>query len=294
MKSGFIAVVGRPNVGKSTLINSIVGKKVVITSSKPGTTRNIIQGIYNDSESQMVFVDTPGIHKPKHKLGDYLNKQAYYSIKDVDVVLFLVDASEELGKGDQFVLEKLKEIDKPVFLILNKVDKIRHEEILNKIIEYKDLYDFSEIVPISASKKDNTDALIKTLKNYISDPHKYYEENDITNKPISFLISEIVREKVFYKTGEEVPHSVTCITENIEKQKNSYVISVNIVVDRESLKKIIIGNKGSKIKEIGTLAREELEVLLNSKVHLDLQVKTIKKWRDKEKHLQDLGFREFD
>lgn len=294
MKSGFIGVVGRPNVGKSTLINSIVGKKVAITSSKPGTTRNTIHGIYNDEESQLIFVDTPGIHKPKHKLGDYLNKQAYYNIKDVDVVLFIVDASEALGTGDQFVLEKLKEANKPVILVLNKVDKIRHEEILKKIVEYKDLLDFAEIVPISAMKNDNIDALIKCLKKYVNDPYKYYEETDISNKPMSFFISEIVREKVFYKTGEEVPHSVTCLTENIEKNNNNFVISVSIIVDRESLKKIIIGQKGAKIKEIGKMAREELEVLLGKKVYLELHVKTVKKWRDKEKHLQELGFREFD
>ncbi len=294
MKSGFIGVVGRPNVGKSTLINSIVGRKVAITSSKPGTTRNIIQGIYNDEESQMVFVDTPGIHKPKHKLGDYLNKQAYYSIKDVDVILFLVDASVDLGRGDNFILEKLKEVDTPVVLVINKVDKITHKEILEKIVEYKDLYEFSEIVPLSATKDDNIDALIKTLKNYISDPYKYYGDNDITNRPMSFLISEIVREKVFYKTGEEVPHSITCVTENVEKKKTAYNIEVSIIVDRESLKKIVIGHKGSKIKEIGTLAREELEVLLDSRVYLELKVKTVKKWRDKESHLSDLGFREFD
>ena len=293
MKSGFVTLIGRPNVGKSTLINSIVGKKVAITSSKPQTTRNIIQGIYNDNDSQIVFVDTPGIHKPSHKLGKTLNKQAYYSIGDVDIILLLVDGSEELGKGDKYIIETLKEEKKPVILIINKIDKMTKEEILLKINEYKDLYNFKEIIPLSALKKNNIDTVTKVLKNYLPDSIKYYEDDMYTNKTTPFIIAETVREKVFNLTDEEVPHSITCVTENIEKKKDSYFINVAIIVDRDSLKKIVIGKHGSMIKEIGTKARIDIEELLGSKVYLDLFVKTIPKWRDKEKYLQEFGYNDF-
>lgn len=293
MRSGFVSLIGRPNVGKSTLLNSIIGKKVAITSDKPQTTRNIIEGIYNDSDTQIVFVDTPGIHKPKYKLGKYLNKQAYYSIDDVDVVVFLVDASEELGKGDLYIIEKLKEIDKPVILILNKIDKIKKEQILLKIDEYKDLYNFKEIIPLSALKKDNIKTLLDVLNKYLPDNIKYFDDDIYTNKRLEFLISEIVREKVFNLTNEEVPHSVTCVVEQIKREKNNYSINVAIIVDRDSLKKIIIGKQGSMIKEIGIEARKDLEELLGKKVYLELFVKTIKNWRDKEKYLQEFGFKDF-
>jgi len=294
MRSGFVSLIGRPNVGKSTLLNSIIGKKVAITSDKPQTTRNMIQGIYNDDETQIVFVDTPGIHKPNHKLGKYLNKQAYYSIDDVDVILFLVDASESLGGGDKYILEKLKEADKPVILILNKIDKLTKDEILVKISEYKDLYNFSEIIPVSALKKDNIKTVVEVLRKYLPDSVRFYGEDEITNKPMHFLIAETVREKVFNLTEEEVPHSITCYVENIDNKKNSININVVIVVDRDSLKRIIIGAHGSKIKEIGSQARIDIENLLGKKVYLELFVKVIKKWRDKEKYLSEFGFNEFE
>lgn len=294
MKSGFVSLVGRPNVGKSTLLNSIVGKKVAITSNKPQTTRNIIEGIYNEEDTQIVFVDTPGIHKPKYKLGKYLNRQAYYSIDDVDVIVFLVDVSEKLGKGDLYVIEKLKEAKKPVILVLNKIDCIKKEEILLKIDEYKDLYPFKEIIPLSALKKDNIKTLIEVLKKYLPDTIKYFEDGEYTNKRIEFLIAEIVREKVFNLTEEEVPHSITCVVEQIKKEKNNYSIKGAIIVDRDSLKKIVIGRQGSKIKEVGIQSRKEIEQLLGNKVFLDLFVKTIKNWRDKEKYLQEFGFNDFE
>lgn len=294
MKSGFVSLIGRPNVGKSTLMNAIVGRKVAITSSKPQTTRNIIQGIYNDEDTQIVFVDTPGIHKPNHKLGSYLNEQAYFSINDVDVVLMLLDISEEFGTGDTFVLEKIKEAKKPVILILNKIDKVTNEDILKKIDEYKDLYDFAEIIPVSAMKSRNIKDLIETLRKYLPDSVRYYEEHQITNKPLTFMISEIVREKAFQLTEQEVPHSLTCIVENIERKKDSYYIQAAIIVDRDSLKRIIIGSRGSKVKEIGIRARREMEEFLDKKVYLEIFVKTIPKWRDKEKYLQEFGFNEFE
>ncbi len=294
MKSGFVSLVGRPNVGKSTLLNQIIGKKVAITSNKPQTTRNMIQGIYNEEGFQIVFVDTPGIHKPSHKLGNYLNRQAYYSINDVDIILFLVDASETLGGGDQYIIKKLKEIEKPVILVMNKIDKFSKEALLEKMNKYKDLYPFHEIVPVSALKNDNVKTLISVIKNYLPDSIAYYDSNQITNKPYEFTIAEIVREKVFELTEQEVPHSLTCVVESIEQRKESYHIHVAIIVDRESLKKIIIGSRGNKIKEIGIRARKELETLLNKKVYLETFVKTIPKWRDKEKYLMEFGFRDFE
>lgn len=294
MKSGFVTLVGRPNAGKSTLLNSIIGTKIAITSNKPQTTRNIIQGIYNEEETQIIFVDTPGIHKPNHKLGNYLNKQAFYSINDVDAILFLVDASEDLGGGDKFIIEKLRDINKPVILVLNKIDKLTKEQIFNKITEYKDLYPFNDIVPVSALKNSNKKELIKVIKNYLTDDIKYYGDNQITNKPITFMIAEIVREKVFNLTHEEVPHSLTCIVENIEKKNNSYYINVAIIVDRESLKKIIVGKQGNMVKTIGIRSRKEIEELLGKNVYLEIFVKVIKNWRDKEKYLQEFGFNDFE
>ncbi|HHW69206.1 MAG TPA: GTPase Era [Tenericutes bacterium] len=294
MKSGFVSLIGRPNVGKSTLINSIVGKKVAITSDKPQTTRNTIQGIYNDDDTQIVFVDTPGIHKPNHKLGTYLNRQAYYSIKDVDIILFLVEATSKIGPGDKFILNQLKDLNKTIFLIINKIDKISKEELLIRITEYKDLLDFNEIIPVSALKKDNINQLIKVLKNYLPDEIAYYDKNDYTNKSKEFIMAEIIREKVFELTHEEVPHSLTCIIETIEKKKDKFIIYAAIIVDRDSLKKIIIGNKGSKIKEIGVKARKELEELIGKKVYLNLFIKTIKNWRDKEKYFSELGFNDLE
>lgn len=294
MKSGFVAVVGRPNAGKSTLINSIVGKKVAITSNKPQTTRNVIHGIYNEKNTQIVFVDTPGIHKPNHKLGTYLNKQAYTSSYDVDVILFMLDVTQEFGRGDQFVLDKIKQSNKPIILVLNKVDKIKKEEILEKIQKYKDIYDFSDIVPVSAMKKDNTKELVKVIKNYLTDDIKYYDDDYFTNKPTSFVVSEIVREKIFNLTKEEVPHSLTCVVEQIKHKKESYHINIAVIVDRDSLKKIIIGKNGQMIKQVGIDARPEIEELLGKKVYLELYVKVIENWRDREKYLQEFGFNDFD
>lgn len=294
MKSGFVGLIGRPNVGKSTLMNQIIGKKIAITSNKPQTTRNIIQGIYNDSETQIVFVDTPGIHKPNHKLGKYLNKQAYYSIDDVDVILFLVDASTQLGGGDKYIIERFNDINKPVILLLNKIDKMTKDEIFLKIAEYKELYDFCEIIPVSALKNKNIDTLIKVLKEHLTDNIKYFSDNQITNKSKEFIISELIREKIFNLTDDEVPHSLTCIIEKIENKKDKFIINACIIVDRDSLKKIIIGHNGNKIKDIGIKARKEIEQFVGKKVFLDIYVKTIKKWRDKEKYLAEFGYNDFE
>jgi len=294
MKSGFIALVGRPNVGKSTLLNAIIGRKVAITSDKPQTTRNIIQGIRTDEDSQMVFVDTPGIHKPKNKLGKILNKQAYYSLNDVDVILFLVDITEKLGKGDMFVIDVLKNVNVPVILVINKIDKLPKEEILSKIDEYKDLYNFDEIIPVSAYKNDNVDRLVRVLKSKLTDNIKYYDDDMYTDKPVNFIVSEIIREKILHKTFEEVPHSVSVITEQMEYNRDVVNIKATIIVDRENLKRILVGKNGSMIKDIGTDARVELEPLLGKRVYLELFVKVITKWRDREKFLNEIGYKEFN
>lgn len=294
LKSGFVSLTGRPNVGKSTLINALVGYKIAITSDKSGTTRNNIQGIYNDLESQIVFVDTPGIHKPRHKLGQRLNEEAYYSIDDVDVILLLVDVTEKIGSGDKYVIDKLKEIKKPVFLVLNKVDKIKKEKLFEIILSYNELYDFKEIIPVSALKKDGIGELIKTLKNYLPDNVKYFPDEDLTNTTLEFRISELVREKVLRLTNEEVPHAVTCVVEDMVIKKDKAIINATIVVERDSMKSIIIGKQGSMLKEIGSRARCDIEKMIGKKVYLNIFVKTIKNWRDKEKYLKELGFYDVD
>ena len=294
MRSGFIGLVGRPNVGKSTLLNALIGKKVAITSDKPQTTRNIIEGIRTDEDTQMVFVDTPGIHKPKNRLGKILNKQAYFTVNDVDVILFLVDITEKLGKGDMFVIDVLKNVSVPVILVINKIDKLPKEEILKKIDEYKDLYNFDEIVPISAYKQDNVDRLIEVLKSKLTDNIKYYDEDMYTDKPVNFMVGELIREKILDLTHEEVPHSVSVVVEQMDYKKDAVDIKATIVVDRENLKKILVGKNGSMIKEIGTRARMDIEPLLNKNVYLELFVKVIPRWRDREKFLNEIGFKEFN
>lgn len=290
MKSGFVSLIGRPNTGKSTLLNSILKEKIAIISPKPQTTRNLVQGIYNEKDTQIVFVDTPGIHKPIDKLGTALNAQAYYSINDVDVLLLVVDASVSYGKGDQFIIDKLQNINKPVFLILNKIDKLTNEQILLKIDEYKDLYEFAEIIPLSALKDDNIDRLISVLKNYLPDNVKYFTDDEKTTQELGFRLSEIVREKIFIHTNEEVPHSISCKLVGYEEKENIVKIYIDIIVDRDSLRKIIIGSNGNMIKTIGKEARLDMESILNKKVYLELYCKTIKKWREKEKYIKDLGY----
>lgn len=293
-KVGFVSLVGRPNVGKSTLLNNLLGIKIAITSDKAGTTRNVIQGIYNDSESQIVFVDTPGIHKPTHKLGNLLNKKAYQNSQGVDLILFLVDASRGIGKGDLFILERLKKEDTPIFLLLNKIDRMNKEQLLKIIMSAKDLYDFKEIIPISALASDNKDELLKCIKNELEEQEEIYDEDELTNVSTRFIMGEIVREKVLHLTKEEIPHAVTCYVEDYEEEENLVRIQVLIVVDRDNLKKILIGKQGSMLKEIGTRARRDMEHFLGKKVYLSTYVKTLKNWRDQEKYFQELGLREED
>ncbi|MBQ7105042.1 MAG: GTPase Era [Bacilli bacterium] len=294
MKSGFVSIVGRPNVGKSTLLNSLLERKIAITSDVSGTTRNIIQGIYNDEDSQIVFIDTPGIHKPQNKLGTYLNKKAYMMTEDVDLLLFLVDVEKGFGKGDQFILEKIKQENKPTFLLLNKVDRIKKEKLFEIITELNKLHDFKEIIPISALKGDNVTDLIKTIKKYLNEDIKYFDDEVITNVSRNFLIAEFVREKILHLTNKEVPHTVNCMVESYEDTGDIIDISVLIIVDRDNLKKIIIGKQGRMLKEIGIQARRDIEEFLGKQVFLETHVKTIEDWRDKEKYLVEFGLKEVE
>ncbi len=294
MKSGFVSIIGRPNTGKSTLLNAIINEKVAIISDKAGTTRNVIQGIYNEPETQIVFTDTPGIGKPVSKLGRILNKEALAHIREVDVILFVVDIAAGFGRGDKYILEMLKNDDIPVVLVLNKIDKVKKEELIEKINEVKDLYSFSEIVPLSALENDNVLRLVDVLKNYLTDNVRYFGEDEFTSNSSSFMASELVREKILNSTEDEVPHSVTCYTTLFESKKKLLTIHVDIIVDRASLKKIIIGKQGSKIKQIGVEARKDLEKLFGQKVYLETYVKVIENWKDKEKYINELGFINLD
>lgn len=293
MRSGFVSIIGRPNTGKSTLLNTVLKTHLAIVSNVAGTTRNAIQGVYNDDDTQIIFIDTPGLHKPQDRLGKLLNQDAYQSLDDIDVVLFVVDASAPLGKGDKFITQALKSTTAPVILVLNKIDKLDNEGILNAINTYKELYDFSDIVPISAIKDDNVNRLISVIKNYLTDDIKYYDDDTLTNTSVRFIIGELVREKILNLTNDEVPHSVTCVTTLYEEKKDIVNINVDIIVDRDSLKKIIIGHNGQMIKNIGTYARRDIEAMLHKQVYLELFVKTIKNWRDKEKYLSELGFKDY-
>ena len=295
MRCGFVSLVGRPNVGKSSLLNSILGMKLAITSDVSGTTRNVIQGIYNDDDSQIVFVDTPGIHKPNNKLGSLMNKKAYNNTEGVDVILFLIDISKGFGKGDQFILDRIKDKDVPIFLLLNKIDLVKDKsKLLEEINKLKELHDFKEIIPISAMKNDNTDLLIKCLKNEIPEQDKIFSEEELTNVTTRFIMAEFVREKVLELTHDEIPHTVTCYVENYEEDEKVVHIQVLIVVDRDNIKKIIIGKQGSMLKEIGTRARHDMEEFLGKKVFLETYVKTLKNWRDQEKYFIELGLKDED
>lgn len=294
MKSGYVTIVGRPNVGKSTLLNSIMERKITITSDVRGTTRNLIEGIYTKDDIQIIFVDTPGIHKPQNKLGRILNEQAYVMLDNVDLVLFVVDVTQKFGTGDKFILDKLKENNSKVILILNKIDKIKYEELLPLINEYKDLYNFEEIIPLSATKNKNIDDLIKTISKYLTDTVAYYDEDTVTNVSVNFEVGELIREKILNLTKDEIPHSVTVLVNSIEEDKNNISISADIIVDRESVKKIIVGKNGQMIKEIGIKSRVDIEELLDKKVYLDLFVKVVPNWKEKDRFLNQIGYEDFN
>lgn len=293
-KSGFVSIVGRPNVGKSTLLNHILKTKLAITSSTAQTTRNTIQGIYTDDEAQIIFMDTPGIHKPQDGLGSFMNTNALNSIYGVDLVLFLAPANEKIGRGDRFIVERLKEADGPVYLILNKMDLLSKEELVDKLIEWKALFDFKEIIPVSALNGENVDHLISVIKNDLSEGIMYYPKDHITDHPERFIMAEFIREKILYFTHEEVPHSVAIVIEKMEETQDGVHIMAAIVVDRPSQKAIIIGKQGAMIQKIRQNARREMKRFLQVPVQLELFVKVEKDWRNKQKYLREFGYDEND
>ncbi|MDN4607049.1 GTPase Era [Sporosarcina highlanderae] len=294
LKSGFISIIGRPNVGKSTFLNRVVGQKIAIMSDKPQTTRNKVQGVVTTDESQLIFIDTPGIHKPKHKLGDFMVKSARNTLKEVDVIMFMVNANEPIGGGDRFIIDLLENTKTPVFLIINKIDLVHPDDLLATITSYTEVYDFAEVVPLSALNGNNVERLMETLTKYLPEGPKYYPDDQVTDHPERFIISELIREKVLHLTREEIPHSVAVVIEKIERDEARGLVDVaaTIIVERDSQKGIVIGKKGSLLKEIGTKARHDIEMLLGSKVFLELWVKVQKDWRNKSGQLREFGFRE--
>lgn len=293
-KSGFVTIIGRPNVGKSTFLNKVLGKKITITSDKPQTTRNNISGIYTSEASQVIFIDTPGIHKPKHKLGEFMTSEAINTLKSVDLIMFMTDGNETFGRGDQFIIEELKKVKIPVFLVVNKADLTDDiGKLKNNIDKFKAAYNFKGIFSISAKRGDNVERLIEDIENELEEGPKYYPEDQITDHPERFIISELVREKVLRLTREEIPHSVMCLIDYMEyDEKNPRLINIHasIIVERDSQKGIIIGKGGAMIKQIGTLARKDILYLLGNKVFLDLHCKVVKDWRNKDFHLRNYGY----
>lgn len=293
-KSGFISIIGRPNVGKSTFLNRVIGQKIAIMSDKPQTTRNKVQGVLTTNDAQLVFIDTPGIHKPKHKLGDFMMKVAQNTLKEVDLVLFMVNAEEGYGRGDEFIMEKLKSIGTPVFLVINKIDRIDPDQLITVIETYREKLEFAEVVPISALEGNNVERLLQQIKEYMPQGPQYYPADQVTDHPERFIVSELIREKALHLTREEVPHSIAVVLDKMAPMEDKDVIHVmaTIIVERDSQKGIVIGKRGSMLKEIGKRARVDIENLLGSKVFLELWVKVQKDWRNKMSQLRDFGFRE--
>ncbi|WP_026583861.1 GTPase Era [Bacillus sp. J33] len=293
-KSGFISIIGRPNVGKSTFLNRVIGQKIAIMSDKPQTTRNKVQGVLTTDDAQFIFIDTPGIHKPKHKLGDFMMKVAQNTLKEVDVILFMVNAQEGFGRGEEFIIEKFQSVHTPIFLVINKIDQVHPDELLKLIDSYKEKYEFSEIIPISALEGNNVETLLNQIKEYIPDGPQYYPADQVTDHPERFIVSELIREKALHLTREEIPHSLAVLIDKMERREEKDVVHVmaTIIVERDSQKGIVIGKQGKMLKEIGKRARVDIENLLGSKVYLELWVKVQKDWRNKMSQLRDFGFRE--
>ncbi len=293
-KSGFISIIGRPNVGKSTFINRVIGQKIAIMSDKPQTTRNKVQGVLTTNNAQYIFIDTPGIHKPKHKLGDFMMKVAQNTLKEVDVILFMVNAEEGFGRGEEFILEKFQTVKTPIFLIINKIDRIHPDKLLTVIESYNEKFQFAEIIPISALEGNNIERLLEVVRKYLPEGPLYYPADQVTDHPERFIITELIREKALHLTREEVPHSLAVVLEKMEKDPNKDMIHVmaTIIVERDSQKGIVIGKQGKMLKEIGKRARVDIENLLGSKVFLEVWVKVQKDWRNKASQLRDYGFRE--
>lgn len=294
-RSGFVAIIGRPNVGKSTLLNRVLGQKIAIMSDKAQTTRNKIQGVYTDAASQIIFMDTPGIHKPKHALGEFMMETAYSALREVELVLFLINANEPIGRGDKFIIEKLKTLKTPIYLIINKIDLVSPETVLKTIETYQQELPFAHIVPISALQGNNVEHMLETIKAHLPVGPQYYPADQVSDHPEYFVVAEFIREKVLQLTKEEIPHSVAVVVEQMQKNEQGKVhVYATIVVERSSQKGIVIGKGGKLLKEIGTRARHDIERLLGEKVFLELWVKVQKDWRDKQSVLSDYGYRAKD
>ena len=289
-KSGFVSLIGRPNVGKSTLMNCLIGQKIAITSKKPQTTRNRIQTVYTDERGQIVFLDTPGIHKAKNKLGNYMVKAAKRTISEVDVILWLVEPVTFIGAGERHIIESIKNVNVPVFLVINKTDTVKKEELLKVIETYRHEIDFAEVIPVSALKKDNTDILIDCILKYLPYGEPFYDEDTVTDQPQRQIAAELIREKVLRSIDEEIPHGVAVAVESMKWKKGICHIEATIVCERDSHKGIIIGKQGSMLKQIGTRARQDMEEMLECQVNLQLWVKVKKDWRDSDFMMKNFGY----
>ena len=289
-KSGFVTLIGRPNVGKSTLMNCLIGQKIAITSNKPQTTRNRIQTVYTSKEGQIVFVDTPGFHKSKNRLGDYMVNVAERTLKEVDVILWLVEPANFIGAGEKHIIEQLSKVNIPVILVINKIDTVKKEELLGFIDTYRKEMDFAEIVPVSALKKDNTQELIKCIMKYLPYGPAFYDEDTITDQPQRQIVAEMIREKALRSLDEEIPHGIAVTIEKMKWRRNIVDIEATIICEKESHKGIIIGKQGSMLKKIGMNARKDIENMLDNRVNLQLWVKVKKDWRDSDFLLKNFGY----
>lgn len=290
-KSGFVSIIGRPNVGKSTFVNRVIGHKIAIMSDKAQTTRNKIQGVMTRDDAQIIFIDTPGIHKPKHKLGDYMMRVAKNTLSEIDAIMFMVNVNEDIGRGDEYIMEMLKNVKTPIFLVLNKIDLVHPDTLMPKIEQYQSYMDFTDIIPISALEGLNVDHFIDVLKSFLPEGPKYYPDNQISDHPEQFVVSEIIREKILHLTSEEIPHAIGVNVDRMIKEDEDRVrIEATIYVERDSQKGIVIGKSGKKLKEVGKRARRDIEMLLGSKVYLELWVKVQRDWRNKVNFIRQIGY----
>ena len=293
--SGFVAILGRPNVVKSTFLNRVVGQKIAIMSDKAQTTRNKIQGIYTEDDAQIVFIDTPGIHKPHSRLGDFMVESALSTLNEVDAVLFMVNATQKRGRGDDFIIERLRNVKKPIYLVINKIDQIHPDKLLQIMDDYRNTLDYAEVFPISALEGNNCPELIESLVNTLPEGPQYYPADQITDHPERFIAGELIREKILELTREEVPHSVAVVVDRIHREDDEKVlVQATIVVERNSQKGIIIGKGGKMLKQIGVKARKDIELMLGDKVYLELWVKVQPNWKDRQVDLQALGYKQDD
>lgn len=293
-KSGFIAIIGRPNAGKSTLLNALLHQKIAIMSPKPNTTRNNIMGILTTQDTQYVFIDTPGVHKPKHELGRTLNKNAYTAIAEADINALIIDITQPFGSGDEFLLDRLRGSEVPCLLLVNKIDLLPKQQVMERLLKWQSVFPFDEIIPLSALKEENLSELLKVIRSYLQEGVQYFPQEMISDHGENFRISEIIREKILFRTEEEVPHSIAVVIENREDTKDKIFIQALVIVERSSQKAIMIGKQGSMIRSIRIAAQKELKKMLKKPVELELYVRVEKDWRNRENKLKQFGYRELD